>query len=134
MKVGFIFAIILIFVIGGFYLFINKFPLVKMCEISVETEASSEKFTATTLTRGCGVGSSEYAFVNVRKKGDAIEDADNLSDQQVFLRIKSEKENILWKNDSTLILNCNNCFNDGIEKANSIATKAFSNLRIEYQK
>lgn len=134
MKVSHIFVIILVLLVGGFCLFITKFPLVKMCEISVETEVSSDKFTATTLTRGCGVGSSDYAFVNVRKKEDAIEDSDYLSDEQVFLIIDSEKLTFYWKDGKTLTLNCSDCLVNGIDKANSIAKKSFRDLKIEYQK
>lgn len=136
MKTSHLFALIIsIFLVSLFAIFgfVTSSLFGKMCGFSITNDVLSENFTASTLSRGCGVGSEDYAFVNVRTKGESVEDEDELSEKQVFLTIESENEKIYWKDDRTLVIDCSDCLIDGLEKANSYVKKRFNHLKIEYK-
>ena len=103
-----------------------------LCENSIVSETSSNKYTATVFTRGCGATTSEYSYINIRKKNKQI-DLKSSSEEQVFLSINSEQHLIRWKDNSILVVECKDCLNDGIDKSNSNTEKIFQDLKIEYE-
>lgn len=102
-----------------------------LCENSIVSEVSSDKYTATVFTRGCGATTSEYPYINIRKKSEDIDDSESLSKKQVFLSITSEQAQIRWIDNSVLTVGCQGCLRDGIDEANPNVEKVFKDLQIK---
>lgn len=101
------------------------------CQDFVEFEVLSNKYAATVFTRGCGATAPDYPYVNLRKANQKLNFEDEKN--QVFLSVNHKEIKLNWRDDSTLIVKCENCLEDDLNKANQKVNKRFADLKIEYQ-
>ena len=120
--------IILILALSSLFAGCNFFD---SCENVTSFEVSSNEYTATAFNRGC-CPLREHSFVNVRKFNQKFDFEDEK--KQVFLSLKHNDGIALnWKNDSTLVVKCDDCLEDGLEKVTQDVKLRFDDLKIEYQ-